>query len=75
MQMPEDVSIHTNVPYEELQLWLERAAVGLHTMRDEHFGIGVVEFQAAGYVGSTGVMSSTGFGLRLAVEGAVQELK
>jgi alpha-1,2-mannosyltransferase len=33
----------------QLMDYLGRAVAGLHTMRDEHFGIGVVEFLAAGY--------------------------
>ena len=39
-----------NCPFAELQQWLGRASVGLHTMWNEHFGIGVVEFIAAGVV-------------------------
>ncbi|EGD80510.1 ALG11 protein [Salpingoeca rosetta] len=46
----EDFQIRTNVTYEELQEWLGRALIGLHTMKDEHFGIGVVEFMAAGAI-------------------------
>lgn len=45
-----DVSFRTNVPFEEMQNLLAQADVGLHTMRDEHFGISVVEFMAAGAV-------------------------
>eukprot|EP00913_Durusdinium_trenchii_P004286 g3974.t1 len=33
-----------------MQALLSQADVGLHTMRDEHFGISVVEFMAAGAV-------------------------
>ncbi|XP_057292295.1 GDP-Man:Man(3)GlcNAc(2)-PP-Dol alpha-1,2-mannosyltransferase-like [Hydractinia symbiolongicarpus] len=44
------VSFHLNVSYEELIDHLSDSIVGLHTMRDEHFGIGVVEFMAAGLV-------------------------
>ena len=44
------VELSVNVPFGELQQLLGRALVGIHTMRDEHFGIGVVEFMAAGYV-------------------------
>ncbi|CAG9461979.1 unnamed protein product [Pedinophyceae sp. YPF-701] len=46
----DDVTFLENLPYSELQRWLGRAACGLHTMRDEHFGISVVEFMAAGAV-------------------------
>ncbi|CAM9547798.1 unnamed protein product, partial [Heterosigma akashiwo] len=42
------VEVLTNLPYPELRAWLGRAAVGLHTMWAEHFGICVVEYQAAG---------------------------
>ncbi|KIP05207.1 glycosyltransferase family 4 protein, partial [Phlebiopsis gigantea 11061_1 CR5-6] len=39
-----------NAPYAEMLRWLARASVGLSTMVDEHFGISVVEFMAAGVV-------------------------
>lgn len=39
-----------NLPWGELAPLLGGAAAGLHTMRDEHFGIGVVEYMAAGCV-------------------------
>lgn len=39
-----------NASYEEMLGWLRRASVGLSTMIDEHFGINVVEFMAAGVV-------------------------
>ena len=42
------VTIETNIPYPELKNALGEATIGIHTMRDEHFGIGVVEFLAAG---------------------------
>lgn len=44
------VQFHLNVPYEELLQHLAQSIVGLHTMKDEHFGIGVVEFLAGGLV-------------------------
>ena len=37
-----------NLPLAELRALLARAAVGLHCMWNEHFGIGVVEMMAAG---------------------------
>ena len=37
-----------NQPYPVLRGWLGRASAGLHTMWNEHFGIGVVEMMAAG---------------------------
>ncbi|RUS33670.1 ALG11 protein [Jimgerdemannia flammicorona] len=50
------LGIHNNVRFEvnasfpQLVEWLGRAKVGLHTMWNEHFGIGVVEYMAAGLV-------------------------
>lgn len=44
------VQILTDVSYAERLGWLRRAAVGLHTMWMEHFGIGVVELMASGVV-------------------------
>ena len=44
------VEFHLNVSYEVLLTHLAQSMVGLHTMKDEHFGIGVVEFLAGGLV-------------------------
>ncbi|KAL4609073.1 GDP-Man:Man(3)GlcNAc(2)-PP-Dol alpha-1,2-mannosyltransferase [Arapaima gigas] len=44
------VEFKLNVPFEELKKELMGATVGLHTMWNEHFGIGVVECMAAGAV-------------------------
>ena len=46
----DSVDFHVDVPYPRLQQLLAGAAAGLHTMLDEHFGICVVEFMAAGAV-------------------------
>lgn len=37
-----------NQPYSVLKTWMARASIGVHTMWNEHFGIGVVEMMAAG---------------------------
>lgn len=42
------VHLLPNLKYEELLSCLRYASVGLHTMEDEHFGIGIVEMIAAG---------------------------
>ncbi|KAJ2599294.1 asparagine-linked glycosylation protein [Coemansia sp. RSA 1722] len=42
------VRVVINAPWTQVRRWLRISAVGLHTMRDEHFGIGVVEMMAAG---------------------------
>ena len=39
-----------NQPFLVLKEWLGRASVGLHTMWNEHFGIGVVEMMSAGCI-------------------------
>jgi len=39
-----------NQPFSVLKQWLGRASIGLHTMWNEHFGIGVVEMMAAGII-------------------------
>mmetsp|Transcript_66659 Transcript_66659/g.124448 ORF Transcript_66659/g.124448 Transcript_66659/m.124448 type:complete len:509 (-) Transcript_66659:64-1590(-) len=44
------VAFRPNASLEEVHLLLGSATVGLHTMRDEHFGISVVEFMAAGAI-------------------------
>ena len=46
----DDVEFCINVPFPELKRWLSRAMIGVHTMWNEHFGIGVVEFMAAGVI-------------------------
>ncbi|XP_026151845.1 GDP-Man:Man(3)GlcNAc(2)-PP-Dol alpha-1,2-mannosyltransferase-like [Mastacembelus armatus] len=44
------VDFKLNVPFEELKKELVDATIGLHTMWNEHFGIGVVECMAAGTI-------------------------
>lgn len=44
------VRFEVNVPYATLRDLLSSATIGLHTMVNEHFGIGVVECMAAGAV-------------------------
>lgn len=45
-----DVSFRTNVSGTEMRQLLSQATIGLHTMSEEHFGINVVEFMAAGAI-------------------------
>ncbi|KAJ1727753.1 asparagine-linked glycosylation protein [Coemansia biformis] len=42
------VHVVVNAPWGQVLRWLGRSKLGIHTMRDEHFGIGVVEMMAAG---------------------------
>jgi len=46
----DSVEFRVNIPFDELHSLLGNAVVGLHTMVDEHFGISVVEYMAAGMV-------------------------
>lgn len=39
-----------NVPFSDLRTMLGNAIAGIHSMRDEHFGISVVEYMAAGAI-------------------------
>ena len=47
---PDSVEFRVNVSFEELRDLLGDAIAGLHSMVDEHFGISVVEYMAAGAV-------------------------
>lgn len=42
--------VRVNMEREELRDLLRQACVGIHTMRDEHFGISVVELQVSGLI-------------------------
>lgn len=52
LALPQDsVQFVLNQPYSVLQEWFRsKASVGLHTMWNEHFGIGVVEMMASGLI-------------------------
>ncbi len=48
LSLQDHVVFNINPPYQELQACMFRASIGIHTMRQEHFGIGIVEMMAAG---------------------------
>ena len=50
LEIEDSVKFVLNQPYSVLRSWLGRASIGIHTMWNEHFGIGVVEMQAAGLI-------------------------
>jgi Glycosyltransferase len=50
LHMENDVVFVLNQPFSVLQDYFSRASIGLHTMWNEHFGIGVVEMMAAGLI-------------------------
>jgi len=49
-KVAESVTLVLNQDYATLKGWLGKATIGLHTMWNEHFGIGVVEMMAAGVI-------------------------
>jgi len=48
LNLQDYVVFSINPPYHELQASMMKASFGIHTMRQEHFGIGIVEMMAAG---------------------------
>ncbi|KAL2912383.1 asparagine-linked glycosylation protein [Polyrhizophydium stewartii] len=48
--LQDNVRIIENASYDYLQSLLGSASVGIHTMRDEHFGISIIEYMAAGAI-------------------------
>ncbi|KAJ9099797.1 hypothetical protein QFC21_003796 [Naganishia friedmannii] len=46
----EQTEFVVNAPFDEIVRRLGQASIGLNTMQDEHFGISVVEFMAAGLI-------------------------
>lgn len=50
LHIKQKVEFHLDASWPEILQWLRRASVGVNGMWNEHFGIGVVEYQAAGLV-------------------------
>ena len=48
LDLNDHVVFSINPPYHELQASMHKASIGIHTMRQEHFGIGIVEMMAGG---------------------------
>jgi len=48
LSVEDNVEFKVNLPYPSLLNELSEAQIGLHTMWNEHFGIGIVEMMAAG---------------------------
>ncbi|TWU78993.1 asparagine-linked glycosylation protein [Metarhizium rileyi] len=46
----DQVVFHLDASWPEILEWLRKASVGVNGMWNEHFGIGVVEYQAAGLI-------------------------
>ncbi|KAI9054084.1 hypothetical protein LZ554_001255 [Drepanopeziza brunnea f. sp. 'monogermtubi'] len=50
LQIKDRVEFYLDASWPEILEWLRRASVGVNGMWNEHFGIGVVEYQAAGLI-------------------------
>lgn len=50
LSLENSVEFKVNVSYQELIQNYQLATIGLHTMWNEHFGIGVVDCMAAGLI-------------------------
>ena len=50
LKIKEDVEFVCDASWPEILVWLRRSWIGLNGMWNEHFGIGVVEYQAAGLI-------------------------
>ncbi|OQV19108.1 GDP-Man:Man(3)GlcNAc(2)-PP-Dol alpha-1,2-mannosyltransferase [Hypsibius exemplaris] len=50
LQLSQHVVFHLNAPFSELLKVCEDGTIGIHSMWNEHFGIGVVECMAAGLI-------------------------
>jgi alpha-1,2-mannosyltransferase len=50
LHIKEQVEFELDAPWSDVLAWLKKASVGVNGMWNEHFGIGVVEYQAAGLI-------------------------
>ena len=50
LKVKEEVEFVTDAPWPSILEWLGKSSVGVNGMWNEHFGIGVVEYQAAGLI-------------------------
>lgn len=50
LNVQNQVEFHLNLPYSQLRDFLSSSSCGLHTMWNEHFGIGIVEYMGAGVI-------------------------
>ncbi|MCJ1403483.1 asparagine-linked glycosylation protein [Xylographa trunciseda] len=50
LNIEDSVEFILNAPWKQMLDWLGRSSIGVNGMWNEHFGIGVVEYQAAGLI-------------------------
>lgn len=48
LSVEDNVEFHPNLPFSDLLAEFSKSTIGIHTMWNEHFGIGIVEMMAAG---------------------------
>jgi alpha-1,2-mannosyltransferase len=48
LSVEQNIEFKVNIPFDELKCEMSEGLIGLHTMWNEHFGIGIVEMMAAG---------------------------
>merc|ERR1712013_606768 len=48
LSVENNVEFHPNLPFSDLLAEFSKSTIGIHTMWNEHFGIGIVEMMAAG---------------------------
>jgi len=48
LSVEDNVEFHPNLPFTDLLEEFSKSTIGIHTMWNEHFGIGIVEMMAAG---------------------------
>jgi alpha-1,2-mannosyltransferase len=42
--------LYPNLPFGEVKKLFNSAKIGIHTMKDEHFGISIIEMMSAGLI-------------------------
>lgn len=50
LNLENNVEFIVNPPFNEVKKLFGKAKIGIHTMRDEHFGISIIEMMAAGLI-------------------------
>lgn len=50
LEIADHVEFRVNIGYDQLKLLLKTSLIGFHAMKNEHFGIAIVEYMAAGVI-------------------------
>ncbi|UKZ73375.1 hypothetical protein TrVFT333_001021 [Trichoderma virens FT-333] len=73
LSIKDRVQFHINASWSDILEWSRKASVGVNGMWNEHFGIGVVEYQAAGLISV--VHDSGGPKLDIVTEASTDQLQ